>query len=519
MPALMILLAALAMSVGWGFRGNYGHEAGAMVPGALLGLAISLTSRRPDWQSRGVTLAFLGALGWAFGGQMSYAKIIGYTCHTSFKDVYYGYNCLFLIGGMWGGMGAGILALALTESTETLDQWCTPLIILWAVWQLADLTGLTAKLEANAWLHDRARAWWLKDADWIAALSALLAAGLTALLVPRSRSQAACIAWLAGGWLIAFFLLVGVCHLHMTPPRGDNWAGCVGLFLAFCAYLVWQKNRAALYLLVWGFFAGGFGFAIADLPQVLGRASWGTIGQWAVRYQLDYWKWMEQGFGLFMGAVVAVGVLRLARGRLAPPAELSSRKFDFMSLVYLLVIMMWENLHKNLKNWNKAQLLPKTLLGIENRWWFITVGLLLSAVVIVALYRQGLGRIQLTPPGVLGRIRWLFLLILWIALAGDFGQAFPSMKNSGPLFVEMTFWLTAGICSLIVVALPEGFAFVEDPRPPTDAHWKTRWVLLVGFALAPAVLYGLTWCSVHTHSVPLVGSHLRFGTPEEINEP
>ena len=30
-----IVLSALAMSVGWGFRGDYGHEAGAMVPGAL----------------------------------------------------------------------------------------------------------------------------------------------------------------------------------------------------------------------------------------------------------------------------------------------------------------------------------------------------------------------------------------------------------------------------------------------------------------------------------------------------
>ena len=28
-----IVLSGLAMSVGWGFRGNYGHEAGAMIPG------------------------------------------------------------------------------------------------------------------------------------------------------------------------------------------------------------------------------------------------------------------------------------------------------------------------------------------------------------------------------------------------------------------------------------------------------------------------------------------------------
>jgi hypothetical protein len=38
---LLLLLAALAMSVGWGFRGDYGHGPGAMVPGALLALAIA----------------------------------------------------------------------------------------------------------------------------------------------------------------------------------------------------------------------------------------------------------------------------------------------------------------------------------------------------------------------------------------------------------------------------------------------------------------------------------------------
>src|SRR5258708_1161322 len=145
MPALMIILAALAMSIGWGFRGNYGHEAGAMVPGALLGLAISLTSRPPDWQARGGTLAFLGPLGWAFGGQVGYGGVIDYAWGSSFNDVFYGYACLLLIGGLWGGMGAGVLALALTESSETLERWCRPLIILWLVWQLADLSGLTAK--------------------------------------------------------------------------------------------------------------------------------------------------------------------------------------------------------------------------------------------------------------------------------------------------------------------------------------------------------------------------------------
>jgi len=123
MPSLMLILSALAMSVGWGFRGDYGHGPGAMVPGALLGLAISLTSRRQDWLQRSSLLAMLGALGWAFGGQMSYARIVGYTMHTSFPDVLYGFACLFVIGALWSGTGAGILALGVTRPRSQLERF------------------------------------------------------------------------------------------------------------------------------------------------------------------------------------------------------------------------------------------------------------------------------------------------------------------------------------------------------------------------------------------------------------
>ena len=91
-----VVLAALAMSVGWGFRGDYGHEAGAMVPGALLGLAICLASGRQDWWQRSTMMAMCGAIGWAFGGQMSYGRVIGYTASSSLPDVAYGYASLFL---------------------------------------------------------------------------------------------------------------------------------------------------------------------------------------------------------------------------------------------------------------------------------------------------------------------------------------------------------------------------------------------------------------------------------------
>jgi hypothetical protein len=37
-----IVLPALSMWLGWGIRGQVGHWTGAMIPGALLGLALSI---------------------------------------------------------------------------------------------------------------------------------------------------------------------------------------------------------------------------------------------------------------------------------------------------------------------------------------------------------------------------------------------------------------------------------------------------------------------------------------------
>ena len=82
---ILPLLSGLAMSLGWGIRGDYGHEAGAMLPGALVALAIVLTAGREDWLARAGTLAMLGAVGWAFGGQMSYGIVIGYTAASTLR--------------------------------------------------------------------------------------------------------------------------------------------------------------------------------------------------------------------------------------------------------------------------------------------------------------------------------------------------------------------------------------------------------------------------------------------------
>jgi hypothetical protein len=423
-----VALAALAMSVGWGFRGDYGHEAGAMVPGALLALAICLGSGRRDWWQRFTIMAMCGAIGWAFGGQMSYGRVIGYTASSSLPDVAYGYASLFLIGGLWGGIGAAILSLSVTESRSYLERFAGPLIVLGLVWIGMDLTGHTESLAKIAHLN---------DTDWIAASSALIVGAVYAVAIRRERQPCYLIMWLAVGWWAGYVILTVLLGLHMTPPRSDNWSGCVGLFAALLLYLIRRRNRAAVLAAFCGFLAGGIGFAVGDFVQMLGRAQWGPIGRWEALQGLDYWKWMEQLFGLVMGAGVGLVFLTRMRPKLAPPAEDDNgRNLNTVGLIFLLLIMMWSNLHKNVRTWAKGNHIPEQLFGINTGWWFLLIRMVVSSYRPAALGGSAGGDHSPSPAtvaaGALQRIRTGSAIVPHHPVGHNRGRFHSSPARDGP---------------------------------------------------------------------------------------
>lgn len=501
--AMGIVLAGLAMSLGWGIRGDYGHEAGAMIPGAMLGLSICLASGREDWWRRAALMGACGAIGWAFGGQMSYAKVTGYTAASAFLDVFYGYACLFLLGGLWAGIGAAILTLSVTQPAFYLARFVRPLVVLWLVWLVMSLGGLTA------WLSDR---WSLNDSDWVGALSALVVAGAWALLVPSDRSACALIAVLAGGWWTGYLVLTALLGLHMTPPRSDNWAGCVGLFVALLAYLHRRRDRTATMLGAYGFLIGGLGFVLSDFVNMLGRAQWGPVGRYEILHGLDYWKWMEQSFGLIMGLGVGAVFLGRVRSRLAGPDEDTDAPWlQNAALVFLLIVVMWANLFKNARNWAAQKLLPPEVLGLTSPWWLLIIGILLSAVVLVAILRQPRARLTLPGPGVFARGQLWFLLVTWIAVLGASTQAWSGMASRGVFLVHASFWISAGLASLIVVSLtPAEGKPVVAPVAADDVTWRTRPIFWICLFLTPIIVYTVARLTVAAHAAPLPGSHARF---------
>ena len=501
----MILLAGLAMSLGWGIRGDYGHEAGAMLPGALVALACALGAGRADWLGRASVLAMLGALGWAFGGQMSYGIVIGYTGDAAFANVLYGLASLFLIGALWGAIGAGRRALGVTWRRAHLESLVVPLSTLYGVWLLFDGAGWTDRLSER---------WSLHDTDWVAALTAL-AVGSGFHLFGKRRWQPAS-RWmlsLATGWLAGYGILTALLGLRMTPPRSDNWSGCVGLASALVLLLWRERNRAALLLLLYGALAGGVGFAVGDGLQMLGRAGWGPIGRFSALQNLDYWKWMERFFGLVMGIGVAIGLRRLARHGLAPvdPSPLG-RPLRAFSLVVLLLVLPWHNFDTNLRFWLEKGHLGDSLLGVSPTAWVLLIGAGLTVVGLTAIRLHLQDRLLLAPAHPPGRAQLLLLALAWLFVVVDLTKSVSLLHHKAVLSVHVSFWATALLLTLLVLLsdwptreLPSA------PIPATGSEWRPGRRMLLAWLAVPALLLLLTSFLLTTRSGPLPGSHQRFG--------
>jgi hypothetical protein len=74
-----VALAALAGGTGWGIRGQYGHETGAMIAGLLVALVLTWIFC-PHAEGLPVVRAVAwGTVAVGFGGSLTYGQTIGLT--------------------------------------------------------------------------------------------------------------------------------------------------------------------------------------------------------------------------------------------------------------------------------------------------------------------------------------------------------------------------------------------------------------------------------------------------------
>jgi hypothetical protein len=108
-----LLFPGIAMLLGWGLRGYIGGGPfGAMIPGAMVALAISmLLGFKPNFTA---LVVVFGVAGVGLGGEMTYGQTLSFLRNPD--TVWWGILATFVKGAVWGLGGGAILALGLIHN-------------------------------------------------------------------------------------------------------------------------------------------------------------------------------------------------------------------------------------------------------------------------------------------------------------------------------------------------------------------------------------------------------------------
>ena len=98
-----VLFAAFAGGMGWGIRGQYGHENGAMIAGCLVTLTLCFLLARNMPIRQQVQAIALGIIAMGWGGSMSYGETVGLTQDTNLHNLVEG--GVNWAAWRWGGLG------------------------------------------------------------------------------------------------------------------------------------------------------------------------------------------------------------------------------------------------------------------------------------------------------------------------------------------------------------------------------------------------------------------------------
>jgi hypothetical protein len=526
----MIIVCALALSLGWGIRGNFGHEYGAMIPGALAALAVALLSGREDWWRRAGYFAMFGAVGWSFGGSISYMWVIAYTHSGHLPSQIYGFACLAVIGFTWGALGGAGTALPACLDRERLTSLFPPMLAVFAAWFLQDLAVpyIEPKLPSSQ-RHQSILYWY--DTDWLAALLAIAAVLVLGAMRRRICWGSSLILHLAFGWWLAFWFvvfMVDVCGIEfrMTPPRGDNWAGVLGMTGgAFVYFLRNDLKPVAHAALVSGFF-GGFGFATATFLKLvevkyvpLYLSHWFGEGAW----QTNWHSILEQTYGLINGVGIGVAMSYLAR-RLPPiqDAPRTRRWTEVFAVAFVLLLITYVNMVKDVPTWIKFKAIPDNLYGLPSKLWFDIAYGILAAVVLGLIAVHVKRRLALVPESALGKGQLLFVVFLWWVVIGNFMRAVPPFLEQR-LVTEGVIHLGAVLCTIHVLLWPQGRA-TSDLRIQAISGKPLIGVTVLGLLALAATVAVESYGTRAIHGNAFVGKeysgyHTRFGPDAQTGKP
>ena len=652
-----IFLVGIALSIGWGIRGNFGHEYGAEFAGALGAIAVALLSGREDWRSRVPYFAFFGALGWGFGASQSYMQVLSYSESGHLSSQWYGYLAIFFIGFMWAALGGAGTAFAAVAPREKLVHIFKPFLFIVGAYiilgliedPLARWLQPGASFDTNSFRHKNPLYWF--DAYYLQACFALLgcavydlyqrkgvqnrlflplfavggafsgwiiqlllgAAALDHKLVSlltypqgdptyvnpstgklafdpsnflnnwpqwfgdyplhigwlmgliaglilyfalygKFKNGSSLFVYMAGGWLISFLalpvlggnLFADYGGIRMTPPRSDDWAGILGVFIGTSLWMWRNKLKPVAVASLISGIIGGLGFAgiqwVKHLmlsfgsPRILAYQGLlpdsdqyiSITSAWS-RWQGQNWhSFLEQSYGFVNGIAIAVALAFIAsRVKIHSEDDQSAdyskgRWTRAFSVLMILMGLTYFNVIKNVDVWGdqlkpsvwtrtvthatgQTEVVPALwdipyfgrLPGIDflnmtpASWFSLTWGLLTLACILIVI-RHYKSPLPIIPKSSLAKGQVIFLILLWIMVVANFERALTGW-NPSRLLTEWVIFLNAIIATVLLLLLPneqESVVIIEEEN--YLPVYKRLWIKAIAALLLSSVLFLVT---------------------------
>lgn len=267
-----IALTAMAAGMGWGIRGQFGHETGAMIAGTLASLVIVLCFVPHVHSLTAARAAAMMTVGIGIGGTMTYGQTVGLTHDRdlvgNWEALWWGLLGLSIKGGLWIGLAGAFLGMGLSGKRYR------------ALEVLALMLFLVGLVFVGIWVFNSPY-------------------DPSQRVLPRL--------YFSGDW---YFQPNKV----DLKPRREVWGGLLAALTGLVAYTRFiRSDKLALRLALIGVTAGGLGFAGGQCVQAFHawNADMFTNG-WPAQFKLfgfvNWWNMMEISFGFIFGVVLSLGL-------------------------------------------------------------------------------------------------------------------------------------------------------------------------------------------------------------------
>lgn len=264
-----MVLTAMAAGMGWGIRGQYGHETGAMIAGALTSFTLVFLFAPHASSLAAARAVAMMTIAIGIGGSMTYGQTVGLTHDKPLIDNWdalrWGMFGLFIKGGIWIGFAGAFLGMGLGGKRYRPAEIALLMaallgIMFLGLWLLNSPFDIEKKLLPRFYFSD----------DWF---------------------------WEPDGEL---------------KPRPELWGGLLLAWTALTLYVgTIRRDRLGMNMALVGFLAGGLGFAGGQCTQAY--HAWNpklfdeSIFAGFFKH-VNWWNTMETTFGLIFGTVLAFGL-------------------------------------------------------------------------------------------------------------------------------------------------------------------------------------------------------------------